>query len=102
MYGLIGSLHTTADGRQHVIDALIGSSAGMTGNIHYLVAEDADDDTAVWITEVWESEAAHAASLQLPAVRDAIELARPYITGIGQRIVTVPVARASGAPSPTA
>ena len=96
MYGLIGSLHTTAEGRQHVIDALLGSSAGMPGNIHYLVAADADDETTIWVTEVWESEAAHKASLHLPDVRDAIELARPYITGMGERIVTVPVVRAGG------
>lgn len=96
MYGLIGSIHTTPEGRQHVIDALIGSSTGMPGNIHYLVAADAEDETAVWVTEEWESEEAHAASLHLPAVRDAIELARPYITGMGQRIVTIPVARAGG------
>lgn len=96
MYGLIGSLHTTVEGRQQVIDALLGSSAGMPGNIHYLVAADANDETAVWITEVWESEEAHKASLQLPAVRDAIELARPHITGFGQRIVTAPVVRAGG------
>ncbi len=96
MFGLIGSLHTTADGRQAVIDALLGSSAGMPGNLHYLIAADADDETAIWVTEVWESEAAHQASLQLPAVREAIELARPHITGFGQRIVTIPAARAGG------
>ena len=99
MYGLIGSLHTTPEGRHHVIEALIGSSAGMQGNVHYLVAADAEDETAIWITEVWESQAAHSASLHLPAVRDAIELVRPYITGFGQRIVTVPVVRAGGAPT---
>jgi len=63
----------------------------MPGNLSYLVAEDAADSTAIWVTEVWESEEAHAASLHLPVVQEAISRARPHITGMGQRVVTRPV-----------
>ena len=44
-----------------------------------------------WITEVWDSEASHAASLSLPSVKAAIARGRPLIAGFGQRFTTSPV-----------
>ena len=64
----------------------------MPGNLAYLIAEDAEDPASIWITEVWESKDAHAASLQLPQVQEAIGSARPLITGFGTRVETRPVA----------
>lgn len=46
---------------------------------------------ALWITEVWETEASHKASLSMPAVREAITRGRPLIAGFGERFVTAPV-----------
>ncbi len=43
------------------------------------------------ITEVWDSEASHKASLALPAVKDAIGRARPLIATFGEHFVTTPV-----------
>jgi len=40
-----------------------------------------DEPDAVLVVEIWESAAAHAASLQLPAVRAAIDEARPLLDG---------------------
>ncbi|WP_062294545.1 putative quinol monooxygenase [Demequina phytophila] len=92
MYGLVGQLRTTVDGRPEVVAALVEGARDMPGNLAYLVAEDAEDAGAVWVTEVWESEAAHRASLELPSVRDAIARARPHLVGMGVRAVTRPVA----------
>jgi quinol monooxygenase YgiN len=44
----------------------------------------------MWVTEVWESPEAHAASLGLPAVQAAIERGRPLIAAFAQRIETRP------------
>jgi quinol monooxygenase YgiN len=47
----------------------------------YVVNLAADNDDAVWVTEVWASKEAHAASLQLPETRQAIAEAMPLLTG---------------------
>ena len=43
------------------------------------------------MTEAWDSRQSHQASLQLPAVQQAIARARPHITGFGERFETEPV-----------
>jgi quinol monooxygenase YgiN len=63
----------------------------MPGCLSYVVAKDPADDNAIWITEVWDAEASHAASLSLPAVQQAIARGRPLIAGMGARWVTTPV-----------
>jgi quinol monooxygenase YgiN len=47
----------------------------------YVVNHAADNADAVWVTEVWDSREAHAASLQLPETRQAIAQAMPLLTG---------------------
>ncbi|MBY9074613.1 antibiotic biosynthesis monooxygenase [Nocardioides sp. WL0053] len=53
--------------------------ARMPGCRLYLVAIDETDADGVWVTEVWESEDAHRASLQLQRVRDQIARATPIL-----------------------
>ncbi len=45
----------------------------MPGCFSYVVAADPAEPDALWVTEVWESQASHQASLQLPAVQAAID-----------------------------
>jgi len=56
-----------------------------------MIAKDETDPDALWITEVWASREDHAASLQLPEVREAIAIGRPLIAGFGERFETEPV-----------
>jgi quinol monooxygenase YgiN len=91
MYGLIGKMVAAADQRDALIDILLGGIAAMPGCLSYVVARDPADANAVWITEVWDNEASHKASLSLPAVKGAIAKARPLIAGFGERFVTSPV-----------
>lgn len=56
-----------------------GDAEPMPGNLLYLVSTDPEDPDAVWITEAWESEEAHQASLQMPSVRSRIERAVPIL-----------------------
>ena len=51
----------------------------MPGCRLYLVAVDPTDSDGVWVTEVWESEDAHAASLQLDRVKAQIAQAMPIL-----------------------
>lgn len=90
-YGLIGKMLAVPGKRDALIDVLLAGVSGMPGCLSYVVARDAEDADALWVSEVWESKDAHAASLSLPAVRDAIARGRPLIAGFGERFETEPV-----------
>jgi quinol monooxygenase YgiN len=91
MYGLIGRIRATAGKRAELARILAGDGSGMPGCLSYIVAEDPGDADALWITEVWDSQDAHRASLQFPAVQAAIAAARPIIAGFDNRHETVPL-----------
>ena len=91
MYGLIGKMSAIPGQRDALIAILATGSASMPGCLSYVVARDQEDDSAIWITEIWDSEASHTASLTLPNVKDAIAKGRPLIAGFGPRYVTTPI-----------
>jgi quinol monooxygenase YgiN len=90
MYGLIGKMTATPGQREALITILLENVAGMPGCLSYVVARDLVDQEGIWITEVWDSRASHAASLSLPAVQQAIARGRPLIAGFGERVETEP------------
>jgi hypothetical protein len=53
----------------------------MPGCLSYVIAADRADPDAIWVTEVWDTQGSHDASLALPQVRAAIAEARPLIAG---------------------
>lgn len=91
MYGLIGKMNAVAGRRDELVAILLDGVAGMPGCLSYVVALDPADADAIFVTEVWDSQESHAASLALPAVRAAIAKGRPLIAGFGPRTVTTPV-----------
>lgn len=91
MYGLIGKMIAAPGQRDALMAILLEGVAGMPGCLSYIVAKDPADADALWITEVWDSRASHAASLDLPSVKAAIAKGRPLITGFGERFETEPV-----------
>lgn len=91
MYGLIGKMLAVPGRRDALIEMLLEGTAGMPGCHSYVIATDPDDENAIWITEVWDSEVSHQASLSLPAVQQAIACGRPLISGFAERFVTAPV-----------
>jgi quinol monooxygenase YgiN len=74
MYGLIGKLRTVAGQRDALAAILLDGTQAMPGCLSYIVATDASDPDALWITEVWNSQADHLASL-----------------GFGERFETTPL-----------
>ena len=82
---------TAVPGERDRLAAIMLGIGPMPGCESYIVARDPEDPTGLWITEVWESAAAHAASLALPAVQAAIEVGRPLIAGFETRVETEPV-----------
>ena len=99
MYGLIGKMRTVAGKRDELVSILLEGTGGMPGCLSYVVALDPADADVLWITEVWDSEASHRASLTLPAVKDAISRGRPLIAGFESHTVTTPVGGV-GLPAP--
>ena len=91
MYGLIGKMLATPGNRDALAEILLAGIAGMPGCLSYIVAQDPTNPDALWVTEVWASQAEHQASLSLPSVRAAIAQARPIIAGFGERFETTPL-----------
>ena len=92
MYGLIGKLVALEGRREELITILLEGSRSMPGCLSYIVARDAADPNAIWVTEAWRDRTSHAESLALPAVQHAISRGRPLISGFGERVETEPVA----------
>lgn len=90
MYGLIGKMLVKPGQREPVMTMLLDGITDIPGCLSYVVAEDPTDPDGIWITEVWDSERSHDASLSLPKVREVIARARPLIAGFSDRRVTTP------------
>lgn len=101
MYGLIGKIMAVPGQRDALVAVLLDGTGAMPGCLSYVVARDPGDADAVWVTEVWESQAHHAASLALPVVREAIARGRPLIAGFGSQVVTTPAGGHGLVPSST-
>ena len=91
MYGLIGKITTTPGKRDALVAILIEGTTKMPGCLSYIVALDSADPDALWVTEVWDSQASHDASLALPAVQAAMPRARPIVAAFERIAVTAPV-----------
>jgi len=91
MYGMIGKMTAKPGQRGALVRLLLAGTGAMPGCLSYVVAEDANDADAIWVSEAWDGEASHRASLSLPAVRATIAEARPLIAGFDTVATTRPV-----------
>lgn len=89
MIGLFGKLTAHAGKQQELADQLVKAAKLMeqTPSCHsYIVQTVGDVD--VWVTEVWDSQESHDASLQLEGVAELIAETRPFIASIGDSTYT--------------
>ncbi len=91
MYGIISQLTAREGKRDELIEILLDGTKEMPGCVLYAIAVDTADDTGIWITEFWDSEESHQASLQLSHVQWAISEGRPMIASFGARHTVTPV-----------
>lgn len=91
MYGLIGKLKALPGQRDALITILLEGIGEMPGCLSYVIAHDPADPNAIWITEVWDNQESHKASLSLPAIQRAISRGKPLIAGFGERFETKPI-----------
>jgi quinol monooxygenase YgiN len=95
MWGMIAKITAVEGKREEMIAILRQSAAKMPGCISYVVAKDAAAEHVLWVTEVWQSQPDHAASLGLRQVQEAMPRARPLIADFERIAVTTPVCDAA-------
>ena len=91
MYGLIGKMTAVPGKRDALIAILLDGISEMPGCLSYIVARDPADADTIWVTEVWDTEASHKASLAMPRVKKAIALGKPMIATFGSQTIIEPV-----------
>src|SRR6185312_7589840 len=80
MYGLISKIVAQPNRRDELVKILLAGVGGsLPGCVNYVVATDPSDRNSIWVTEVWQSREAHAASLSVPSVSEAMIKGRPLI-----------------------
>jgi len=87
-------MKATAGQRDALIGYLMQAANGMReidGCYLYIINSDPADPDAIWVTEVWRSQADHQASLSLEGTKALIAQARPLIAEMSQRIEVVPL-----------
>jgi quinol monooxygenase YgiN len=89
MYGLVSKFRA-APGKRDQLAAQMLPKPGevLAGCVSFVVANDPTDADAIWITEVWESDAAHKASLELPQVKASIAVGMPLIVDFVMHVET--------------
>ena len=96
MYGLIVKLTSASSRRAELIEVLGGDdSHTIAGCLSFIVAEDPADEDVLWITEVWQSEASHKASLDLPPSRRGLPAIETLVARYQRIAVTKPVEKHS-------
>jgi quinol monooxygenase YgiN len=79
-FGMVGKLVAHPGRRGELLDLLMAATRelqGADGCELYVVSHDRDDLDTIWVYEAWRDEAAHRASLNMPAVRGMIERGLP-------------------------
>ena len=91
MWGMIAKITVVPGKGDEMLAILKESAADMPGCLSYVVAKDATDENAIWVTEVWDSMSSHDASLSLPAVKNAIPRGKALVSNFEKIAVTSPV-----------
>lgn len=91
MWGMIAKITSRAGRRDEMVETLQESATGMPGCLSYIVCTDKSDENVLWVTEVWDREESHAASLKLPAVKAAMARGRTLVANFERIATTEPV-----------
>lgn len=99
-YGMCGKILAKEGQRDALLDILLEASrTPMTGCQIYIVCKSPTEPDAIWVMEVWQTEADYQASFKLDSVKALITKARPIMAGGTQGIRMVPVGGKGLAPA---
>ncbi|MCM3267716.1 putative quinol monooxygenase [Paenibacillus elgii] len=84
-YAMFGKLTAHPGKREELAKMMLEADTlnDMDGCIYYILHEAEDEPDVLWITELWESQEAHAASLKNEKVRELIGRCRHLIAEAG-------------------
>jgi quinol monooxygenase YgiN len=91
MWGMIAKITTAQGKRDEMISLLQESATDLPGCLSYVVAKDSTDENVLWVSETWQSQVSHDASLSLPQVRNAVSGSRALVAGFERIATTEPV-----------
>ncbi len=93
MFGLIVKFKANPGKRDDLIRLLSTGFVNMEGCHSYILAEDPDDETSVWVTEIWESHEAHELAMAKPHIKEFIAYTKAQNVSAGRemRVVTRPI-----------
>jgi len=94
MYGLFGKMRAQTGQRETLIGHLLHAAdllRDLEGCFVYIINSDPTDPDAIWVTEVWRSQADHQASLSHEAIQSLITVARPLIAEMPLRYEVTPL-----------
>ena len=89
MIGFYTKFTTKEGDRERLIELLLRAAASMDtvqGSQMYIVNKDMKDASATWVTEIWDSSEAHAASLGTEGAEELIGKALPLLTARPEQI----------------
>jgi quinol monooxygenase YgiN len=86
MYGQIAQLTAVSGKRDELIAILLDGTTNLPGCLSYIVAKDAVNADAIWISEAWDNKESHQASLSLPSIKASIAKGRPLIAGFSNQL----------------
>ena len=98
-YGLFGKLKAATGKGDELASILLQASQLMAtaqGCHIYIVSQDAQDDTLVWINEVWDTKQDHDNSLSVAGVKELIGRAMPLLEGKPESGITLSVLGGKG------
>jgi quinol monooxygenase YgiN len=84
LFSMYGKLVAQPGQRDALVAKLLRAAELMEsvkGCLLYVVNTSVDEPDAVWVTEIWQDEAAHGASLSMPGVRTLITETMPLVAG---------------------
>ncbi|MCP3773036.1 antibiotic biosynthesis monooxygenase [Paenibacillus sp. MZ04-78.2] len=84
-YAMFGKLTAHPGKREELAKMMLEADTlnDMKGCIYYILHEAEEDPDVLWITELWESREAHAASLKNEKVRELIGRCQHLIEEVG-------------------
>lgn len=84
-FGMFGKITTIENKRDDLVDILLEAAEAMNELEEcevYIVSVNEEEPNAIWVTEIWQDELAHQASLSLDAVKMLIQKGGPLISGM--------------------
>jgi quinol monooxygenase YgiN len=93
-YGLFGKMLAQQGKRDELVSYLLQATEllkSAQGCEIYIINVSSSEPDAIWVTEVWQSQADHQASLTIEGIKAIIGQARPLIADFSDRVELTPV-----------